>query len=247
MRIPALTGLLLCTLVGAPLSATAQDGPSNTDRWSGVYIGASAGYAGSHSKNVTQTELVRQPKVSATSSVRDGRVFGALLGFNKQFGETRHLFGLEADVSSMNRSDAVDKTVRLFNRRTGEPISFQRARAKTDFSRLSTIRGRFGETIGDNAFVYGTGGLAFGDLRNSEGNQAYRSGNVRPLETHSARAKPGWTAGGGIESALVGDLSVRTEALYFDLKNTTLPVHQSIHAKNDGYIARIGIDYRFHS
>lgn len=247
MRFPALTGVLFCALVGAPFSAMAQNGPSNTDRWSGVYIGGVAGYAGSNSKNSTQTRGFFGTTVSATSSIRDGRVFGAVLGFNKELGETRYLIGLEADVSSMDRSDADDKAVRVDDPHFGSPRSFQRARAKTDFSWLSTIRGRFGETIGDSAFVYGTGGLAFGDLRNSEGNQIGIFGGVRPLLTHSARAKPGWTAGGGVERALIGDLSVRAEALYFDLKDTTLPLHQSVHARNDGYIARIGIDYRFHS
>ena len=64
--------------------------------------------------------------------------------------------------------------------------------------------------------------------------------------------KSGWTAGGGGAVALTPHISLKAEALYYDLGNISV---QSTHPQQDvvlftdqdvnGVIARGGIDYRF--
>ena len=137
----------------------------------------------------------------------DGGIEG---GYNWQRGN--FVFGGEADLNLSSASATV------------APLEFSSPW-------FSTARGRGGVTFG-NVLVYGTAGLAFGDLR------ADASGLS---ETH---ANIGWTAGAGVEVGFTRRWSAKAEWLYLDFAGSNF----SVSGVNNGLTAnllRFGVNYRF--
>jgi outer membrane immunogenic protein len=94
-----------------------------------------------------------------------------------------------------------------------------------------TLRGRAGVAIG-NVLLFGTAGLAYGDLRADTG-----------LLTES-HVSVGWTAGGGAEIGFSPRWSARAEWLYLNLANRNF----SVTGTSNGLTAnllRFGVNYRF--
>lgn len=96
---------------------------------------------------------------------------------------------------------------------------------------FGTVRGRIGYAI-DNVLFYGTGGLAFGDLR----------GNFGALSESHASA--GWTAGVGAEFGLAPNWTAKVEYLYVDLSESRFGITGASNGYSFG-LARVGINYRF--
>jgi hypothetical protein len=114
---------------------------------------------------------------------------------------------------------------------------------------------------------YATGGLAYGGIATST---AIRQ-SLTPSLLLSAGAKSdffdnrvGWTVGGGVESALTGDLSAKLEFLYYDLGAANVGsqdsgplIHNAIvgpgavgdaissSTRFNGFVVRAGLNYRF--
>ncbi len=96
---------------------------------------------------------------------------------------------------------------------------------------FGTVRGRVGYAF-NNVLFYGTGGLAFGELR----------GETFGLsETHT---NAGWTAGVGAEFGLAPNWSAKIEYLYVDLADSNF----TITGVSNGYqfgLVRAGVNYHF--
>lgn len=89
----------------------------------------------------------------------------------------------------------------------------------------SSVRGRLGYAY-DRYLFYGTGGVAFGDIKNNG----------------ASKTRTGWTVGAGIEAALSSHVTGRVEFRYTDLGSTTVggtPVSQT---SND---LMLGVGYKF--
>jgi outer membrane immunogenic protein len=96
---------------------------------------------------------------------------------------------------------------------------------------FGTLRGRAGVAVG-NVLVYGTAGLAYGDLRAETSNLT---------ESHTS---VGWVAGGGIEVGFTPHWSAKAEWLYLDLADRGY----SLTGTNNGLatnLLRLGINYHF--
>ncbi len=135
---------------------------------------------------------------------------GIQAGYNWQRGQ--FVFGGEADF----QLSAADATV-----------------APWQFSNpwFGTVRGRAGVAF-NNVLVYGTAGLAYGDLRLD---------TAGLTESH---ASIGWTAGAGIEVGFTPRWSARAEWLYLDLMDRGF----SGTGANNGLAAnliRFGVNYHF--
>ena len=101
----------------------------------------------------------------------------------------------------------------------------------------------------DRVLVYGTGGLALGEIRATL-DDYYTAGTVttRKSETHV-----GWTAGGGAEFGLTRRVAVKIEGLYYDLGTEGYTFNEdpdrmnpiTLDAKANGWIARAGVNFRF--
>jgi outer membrane immunogenic protein len=119
-----------------------------------------------------------------------GGLVGATLGTNWQAGAL--VFGAEGDIDWSNLRGSFASVACP-------------AGCETRNNWLATVRGRVGYAL-DRWMPYATGGLAVGDI---EANRALLGG---VKETNV-----GWTAGGGVEAAVVGNLTAKLEYLYVDL------------------------------
>jgi outer membrane immunogenic protein len=149
-------------------------------------------------------------KVDNSLTKPSGFVGGAQAGYNWQIGSW--VLGLEGDIQATGAND------------TFAPWKFSNPW-------FGTVRGRVGYAF-SNIMFYGTGGLAFGELR----------GETFGLsESHTTA---GWTAGVGAEFGFAPNWSAKVEYLYVDLSNTQF----TITGVQNGYrfgLVRAGVNYHF--
>ena len=110
------------------------------------------------------------------------------------------------------------------------------------------LRARLGISI-DRFMVYGTGGLALGEIRATL-DDYYSAGTVT---THDTNTHVGWTAGGGVEYALTEHVTLKGEGLYYDLgtegysfiedPDRVNPI--TLDAETTGWLARAGVNVMF--
>jgi len=139
-----------------------------------------------------------------------GFVGGVQAGYNWQSGS--FVFGLEGDI----QATAAEETF-----------------APWKFSNpwFGTVRGRAGFAF-NNVMFFGTGGLAFGELRAT---------TFGLTESHT---NAGWTLGAGAEMGLDRNWSAKIEYLYVDLANSNFVITGASNGYRFGFI-RAGINYRF--
>jgi outer membrane immunogenic protein len=139
-----------------------------------------------------------------------GFVGGVQAGYNWQSGS--FVFGLEGDI----QATAAEETF-----------------APWKFSNpwFGTVRGRAGYAF-NNVLFFGTGGLAFGELRAT---------TFGLTESHT---NAGWTLGAGAEMGLDRNWSAKIEYLYVDLANSNFVITGASNGYRFGLI-RAGVNYRF--
>ena len=131
-------------------------------------------------------------------------------GYNWQRGA--FVFGGEADIQLSGADDTLS------------PFAFSNPW-------FGTVRGRAGAAL-NNVLLYGTAGLAYGELR---------ANTFNLTESHLS---VGWTAGLGIEVGLTPRWSAKAEWLYLDLSGRNF----SVTGTSNGLAAdlvRMGVNYRF--
>ncbi len=112
------------------------------------------------------------------------------------------------------------------------------AGCKTSDTWLSTVRGRLGYAA-DRFMPYVTGGAAFGNIRASA-----------PGFGTQSDTKTGWTLGGGLEAALVGNWTAKVEYLYVDLGSFNCGISCGAGLATDNVsfksnILRAGLNFRY--
>jgi outer membrane immunogenic protein len=229
--------------------------------WSGVYAGIHAGYTfgdrtsvdttGQALANVTNVNGGARP--GSVGLDRDGFIGGGQIGYNWQ-GASPWVWGLEADISYTDINK--NRTVITAPLAPGVGTLTNTYSSKMEY--FGTVRGRVGYAW-DRTMVYATGGLAYGEVTNSANFFGPAPANPVLQFTGSNRdTKTGYTVGGGIEHAWMGNWTVKAEYLYYDLGSTTLAVNvipgsggggtgYNTTFKNDGHIVRAGLNYKFNS
>jgi outer membrane immunogenic protein len=151
-----------------------------------------------------------------------GGLVGGTIGYNWQFGQ--FVAGLEGDVDWTN-----------INGSTLANCGAIACETRNDW--LGTIRGRIGYAF-DRVLPYVTGGVAFGNIK------ADRAGFAGVDENNA-----GWTVGGGLEFAVMSNLSLKAEYLYVDLGSVGCDAACGAPAGNNvdlrTNIVRGGLNYRF--
>ena len=152
-----------------------------------------------------------------------GWMAGGTAGFNYQVGA--FVWGLEgdfdwADVSGSTACGAFS--------------------CETKNTWLATARGRLGYAF-DRFLPYITGGGAFGRVRAS---------STDPAATGASDTLNGWTVGGGLEYAFLGNWSAKIEYLYVDLSGFNCGITCSPGVVNNNVsfkenVVRAGINYKF--
>jgi outer membrane immunogenic protein len=114
------------------------------------------------------------------------------------------------------------------------------------------LRGRFGFTPVDRFLIYGTGGLAYGNVSSSS-NVLFTSGSDNYTGSSSGM-QIGWTLGAGGEYAFTNNWSVKFEYLYIDLgsKSYTYAVQPPFSGfsyttdlDTTQHVFRVGFNYKF--
>lgn len=205
--------LLLATtafVVLAAASANAADlsrpayapPPPPVYSWSGLYWGVNIGYSWGQSKY--DASFTGTGTVSSSQDI-NGVIGGGQTGYNYQFGAW--VWGFESDLQASGQKGS--STFRGIN-----PLTTISTDRKLEW--FGTSRSRLGFLWTPNVLVYGTAGVAYGQVKNSA-----TITNPAGSATATFRdVKAGWTAGGGVEAALGGGWSAKLEYLYIDLGKT---------------------------
>jgi outer membrane immunogenic protein len=135
---------------------------------------------------------------------------GVQAGYNWQQGPW--VFGVEGDIQATGADD------------TFAPWKF----ANPWFG---TVRGRVGYALG-NVLFYGTGGLAFGELR------------ATTFGLSESHTNAGWTVGVGGEMGFAPNWSAKVEYLYVDLADSNFVITGASNSYRFGLI-RAGVNYHF--
>ena len=222
--------------VGAPAYRT-PIAPAPTYNWTGFYLGGHVGGAWDH-RSVDHFSTVTGAPTGTSSTDASGIMGGGQLGYNYMV-VPNWVIGVEADISGANlRSTSVSQSP------PRAPIT--QGDSKVDL--FGTVRGRVGYAW-NNWLFYGTGGFAWAEEDLTRTQLAGTTGNATPGTVESSSATgTGWTAGGGIEWAIVQNWTARIEYLHLDLGtvSVTAPIAER---RSDVSLTidtvRAGLNYKF--
>jgi high affinity Mn2+ porin len=189
--------------------------------WTGLYVGAHAGFGRGSS-----TAVLADPATSTTSNSFGGMIGGVQAGYNYQL-PSGMLLGVEADISFPNylTSNSVVSSLATVRSDVTEQLDY-----------AGTARGRVGYVAGP-WLVYATGGLAWAGERFL--NTPAIGSNEKTLHT-----RLGWAAGGGVEYAFAPHWSLRLEYLYsqFGKADITFPSATQYTSNLDFQSLRVGLN-----
>ncbi|WP_066467776.1 outer membrane protein [Bosea sp. WAO] len=224
-------GIALASLIGS--SAFAADLPSRkfapvapvvpVFTWTGFYVGLNAGASWSHGStgiaapaagwfntiNVNGAWRKSEDNVNFTG--------GAQAGYNYQTGS--FVLGVETDFNYGSIESKRDGFGRVA---FGAFANEQTFSTKTKVEWFGTLRARVGVTPMERLMIFGTGGLAYGNVKASAAETdrfLFNGVAVATDSWHGSKndTRIGWTLGAGAEYALTNNLSLKAEYLYVDL------------------------------
>ena len=186
------TTALFVLAVGSASAADVQPAyrpapPPPPPTWTGLYWGVNVGYSWGEAKRDTTLQIA--PGVFGTASRSrevDGVIGGFQTGYNHQFGNW--VFGFETDFQASGQ-----KGSEVFQLLAGPPATFLNTEDKLTW--FGTSRTRLGVLWSPNVLLYGTVGVAYGQVKeDSTITRGTQSATANFKDT-----KAGWTAGAGIE------------------------------------------------
>jgi len=251
MNLPRLTCLLsvACVLVFSQTALAAES--TSSFNWTGPYAGVHLGYGWGNAD--TYVDPLPLPRVSddqapSTVSPNPGGVFGgAQAGYNYQMG--CFVVGIEADLSVSDISGSRTVFPIINNDGTTWPGTVS---AHESINWFGTLRPRLGYTVTPTLLIYGTGGLAYGDVSYSANTNFGAGYNQYPASLSTT--KVGWVLGGGVEYALSKCWTIKAEYLYMDLGSESAiagptvynpPWGEAYRWETTANIFQIGVNYKF--
>jgi outer membrane immunogenic protein len=116
----------------------------------------------------------------------------------------------------------------------GGDISDSDRNHKSELEWFGTVRGRLGYAF-DRALVYGTGGFAYGSVKNTV------------VRDTTSETQTGWVAGGGVEYKLAPAWSAKAEYQFLSLDagdaNGAGPLGQGLGDRSEVHTFRVGVNY----
>jgi len=228
--------------------------------WTGFYVGLNAGTGFSGTSTSLSSILPEPALFGATFGTvpqsialpADGFIGGGQAGFNYQHGYL--VLGIESDISYSTMHD--HNNVVTFNGASSAEFT-------QDIGWIGTLRGRIGVapampmklmTI-NNVLFYGTGGLAYGKTDASVA-LSHPAGACEGLggvcgSGSLSQISIGWTAGGGVETVVWRNITLKGEYLFVDLGHASDSfgfagfgtISASTHFA--AQIVRLGLNYNF--
>jgi outer membrane immunogenic protein len=193
--------------------------------WTGFYLGAYGGGGDGRSR-------WDFPAVGTTTGGFgiNGGFAGGTAGFNWQIGSA--LLGIEGDGGWAGFKGSAPDVVPTFTVRTSD-------------SWLSSVRGRLGWVVDSSLLLYGTGGVAFGDVTTAV--PVVPPGGVP--STGATGTNVGWAAGAGAEWMFAPSWSAKLEYMHYDLGTFSCPAGGcGINPANVRFsvdTGKVGINYHF--
>lgn len=166
--------------------------------WTGLYGGIEGGGVWGESKQIGQLAASSRTADATPRFAVDGGLLGGTVGYNAQFAR-RWVFGLEGDMSWATLRGSAAQI---------PPFNVKQT-ASTDEDWLATTRARIGIMPFDGWLIFGSGGLAAADV----------GASVHSLFAEERHVRAGWTAGAGVEAAIIGNWSAKAEYLFVGLEN----------------------------
>jgi outer membrane immunogenic protein len=239
--------------------------------WTGFYIGGNGGYSWGRSRtdvsyfNSATGLGIAPPAGSITNAAFDmnGGVAGGQAGYNWQ--NANWVFGIEGDLQwSGEKGSASFSCVGVapaggvcFPGLTFLPGGAGSTTLTIDqkLQWFGTVRGRVGILATPKVLFYGTGGVAFGEIKTTGTMTGFTPAGVAIASVGSSSdTRVGWTVGAGVEGKITQNWSAKLEYLYMDLGRFsagpfTLAPASAIAANTSSrftdHILRAGINYQF--
>jgi len=183
-------GGTMASAADLPMMAAPVASAPEQASWTGPYVGVDLGYM------FGSTSVVDAGVVTETGAATDGIIGGVFGGYNWQV-DNNWIAGIEGDISLANVH--------------GNGVIIQPTPNSYDLNWAANLRGRVGVLVMPDTLLYAAGGVAFTDLRFTEGGTSTPTGVVRT----------GWTIGAGVEHAFTDQLFGRVEYLYADYGKVT--------------------------
>ncbi len=230
--------------------------------WKGFYLGVNGGYTWSNA-STSVTPLPTPAQLPAhylniqptdLTLTMSGGLLGGQLGYNYRCSfHPNWILGLETDIDWIPSKGSIDGNA-TGNAAWDYTVLYNIISTHQSTTWFGTLRPRLGYIFND-FLVYGTGGLAYGNMKESAninyaaagyGNEAY------PYSTNSTNT--GWTVGGGFEWTPKKQWSAKVEYLYYDLGTVSgianpvpenLPYQAKYTWSNPAQIIRLGINHYF--
>ena len=241
--------------------------------WTGFYVGANGGYSWGRSRtdvsffNTGTGAPIAPPAGSGTTAKfdRNGGIAGAQGGYNWQ--SANWVFGIEGDLQwSGEKGSAIYNCAGVapaggacLPGLTFLPAGGLAGTTLTIDQKLQwfgTVRGRIGILATPKVLFYGTGGLAFGEIKTTGTMTGFTAAGA-PIASigSTSTTRAGWTVGAGVEGKITREWSAKLEYLYMDLGTfssgpfTLAPVGSAIGANVSSrftdHILRAGFNYQF--
>ena len=239
-RIAAIVTLIGTPALAADIAAKAPPtlvapapAPQPVYSWTGFYWGINGGYGfGNTSADLVPADVVTSantcvgdPCPGTTSFDVNGGFGGLQAGYNWQFATT-WVAGLEADFQFSSLKGTGSTAFGL----DGPATYF----AQQKIDEFGTARARLGWLPTNDILLYGTGGLAYGRVKDTVSITAAGSNSIGVFEYfcspdatevpncflgNNTRWETGWTAGAGLEFAPWEHVTFRVEYLFVDFGN----------------------------
>jgi high affinity Mn2+ porin len=225
-----------CVFASVGLSLLALDGPAVAADmpvkappiqalfdWTGLYVGAHAGYSRGSSSAVLSDPT---PTPIAASGTFSGVIGGVQAGYNLRL-SSGLLFGVEADITFPNYLTS-NSVVSLLATAQSELIE--------QWDYVATARGRVGYAAGP-WLAYATGGLAWAGER-------FLNAPANGSDEKVLNTRLGWAAGAGVEYAFSPHWSARLEYLYsrFEKADIRFPSGTQYTSTLDFQSLRVGLN-----
>jgi outer membrane immunogenic protein len=241
----------------APVYTKAQPLPP-PPTWTGFYVGGNVGYSWGPWDTTSNQKVFNFESTTASPKV-DGVIGGLQVGYNWQY-NPQWVFGLEADfqiTGEKAKQSWGDPEIPVpdfcracdFVPRLGGPASLA---SEWDLPWFGTARARFGYVATPTSLLYATGGLAFGESRYKFNfSQPGAAAAPTSYALSNSQTRLGFALGGGAETKLDRNWSVKFEYLYVDLGTASInttdidgkPFSVDYHVRD--HIARVGLNYSF--
>jgi outer membrane immunogenic protein len=214
---------------------------TQTTTWTGLNLGVQAGTAfGGRSGDAGF-----DPGTSAALGGGDSNydfdgnfIGGANIGYDYQF-QNNVVLGAVADISYLDRTKKTSYTTP-----GGSEFSDE-----TELNYLGTVRARLGYAM-DDVLFYGTGGLAYGDVKQESSAPSTAAGSEFAgynFDSSSEKTSVGYAVGAGVDVMAAQNLSFGVEYLYTNLGENSQTINGSDGVNDVTYKSNDDKDFDFHT